>query len=67
MGMRLLYTAAIRGTLNEAGRAGRDGMDAHCILYYCGQDFNRLINMLRMKRKGGTKTTKANARALADQ
>eukprot|EP00240_Pyramimonas_obovata_P000607 CAMPEP_0118943228 /NCGR_PEP_ID=MMETSP1169-20130426/37848_1 /TAXON_ID=36882 /ORGANISM="Pyramimonas obovata, Strain CCMP722" /LENGTH=594 /DNA_ID=CAMNT_0006888429 /DNA_START=243 /DNA_END=2024 /DNA_ORIENTATION=+ len=58
---------SLEGYFQEAGRAGRDGEDAHCILYYGGQDFSRLINMLRMKKKGSNRQTKENARNLADQ
>lgn len=58
---------ALEGYIQEAGRAGRDGKPSHSILYYCGQDFRRLLYMLRIKQSGSTSQMKSNGRKLADE
>lgn len=37
----------------EAGRAGRDGLPAECILYYAARDGPRILNLIRKGRKKG--------------
>ena len=37
----------MQGYYQEAGRAGRDGQDSECILYYAAGDVPRIIQLLR--------------------
>jgi bloom syndrome protein len=43
------------GYFQEAGRAGRDGLDSECVLFYRKQDVSRLTRILSMgkRQKGG--------------
>jgi len=46
---------SLEGYYQEAGRAGRDGQPAECILFYGKRDVPRLMNLMRRgKKKKGT-------------
>ena len=42
------HTQSIEGYYQEAGRAGRDGAPAECVLMYGRADIPRIAQMLRM-------------------
>ncbi|XP_062602938.1 recQ-like DNA helicase BLM [Saccostrea cucullata] len=43
---------SVEGFYQEAGRAGRDGLLAHCIMYYTYQDVKRLRRIIEMDQTG---------------
>ena len=44
------HACASQGYYQEAGRAGRDGGRAECVLLYAARDCPRILRMLRMGR-----------------
>lgn len=44
--MMLKMSKSLDGFYQESGRAGRDGNDADCVLYFRGQDMSRLSGMV---------------------
>jgi bloom syndrome protein len=47
---------SLEGYYQEAGRAGRDGLAAECVLLFARRDVPRIINMLRLSKGGSFQT-----------